>query len=81
MITGGVVAVINGDPRFTRDVDLVLEPQRDRVATLLAAFESDTFPLRSRARRPHRRPHQEDHLGPLLDWLFLVRLVVPTGES
>lgn len=25
MITGGVASVIYGDPRFTRDIDLVLE--------------------------------------------------------
>jgi hypothetical protein len=27
MITGGVASVIYGDPRFTRDIDLVLELQ------------------------------------------------------
>jgi hypothetical protein len=28
MITGGVAAVIYGDPRFTRDVDVVVELRR-----------------------------------------------------
>lgn len=29
MITGGVASVIYGDPRFTRDIDVVLSRARD----------------------------------------------------
>lgn len=31
MITGGVASVIYGDPRFTRDIDLVLELREGRA--------------------------------------------------
>lgn len=45
MITGGVAAVIYGDPRFTRDVDLVLELDAERASDLLAAFDPGEFYL------------------------------------
>lgn len=45
MITGGVAAVIYGDPRFTRDVDLVLELDADGTSDLLAAFDPADFYL------------------------------------
>ena len=45
MITGGVAAVIYGDPRFTRDVDLVLELDAAAVSDLLAAFDPGEFYL------------------------------------
>lgn len=45
MITGGVAAVIYGDPRFTRDVDLVLELDPDGSLDLLAAFDPGEFYL------------------------------------
>ena len=43
MVTGGVASVIYGDPRFTRDVDLVLDLDPDRVAGLHAAFPEADF--------------------------------------
>lgn len=45
MITGGVAVVIYGDPRFTRDVDLVLQLAPERSSALLGAFEGDAFYL------------------------------------
>lgn len=45
MITGGVAAVIYGDPRFTRDVDLVLELDTAGSSELLAAFDPEEFYL------------------------------------
>jgi hypothetical protein len=45
MITGGVAAVIYGDPRFTRDVDLVVELDAAAVSDLLAAFDRGEFYL------------------------------------
>jgi len=38
MITGGVAAVVYGDPRFTRDIDLVLDLDAGDVDRLLADF-------------------------------------------
>lgn len=43
MITGGVASVIYGDPRFTRDVDIVLALTAERVGELASAFPSDRF--------------------------------------
>jgi hypothetical protein len=38
MVTGGVAAVIYGDPRLTRDVDVVLELRGPAIARLAHAF-------------------------------------------
>jgi hypothetical protein len=43
MITGGVASVIYGDPRFTRDVDIVMELTRAEVPGLASAFDADAF--------------------------------------
>ncbi len=45
MVTGGVASVIYGDPRFTRDVDVVLELGQSQIPGLLAAFGTDEFYL------------------------------------
>ena len=45
MITGGVASVVYGDPRFTRDVDLVLELDAAGASSLLAAFDPRDFYL------------------------------------
>ncbi len=43
MVTGGVAAVIYGDPRFTRDVDVVLELSREEIPGLLSAFDPEDY--------------------------------------
>lgn len=43
MVTGGVASVIYGDPRFTRDVDVVLELSRGEIPALLSAFDPTAF--------------------------------------
>jgi hypothetical protein len=43
MITGGVASVIYGDPRFTRDVDVVMGLPPDGIAALLSAFEAAAY--------------------------------------
>ena len=43
VVTGGVAAVVYGDPRFTRDVDLVVELDPDGVGRLVDAFEGGEF--------------------------------------
>jgi hypothetical protein len=58
MITGGVASVIYDDPRFTRDIDLVLELREGDAGGLLDAFSPDDFyrppleVLREEIRRP-----------------------------
>lgn len=43
MITGGVATVIYGDPRFTRDVDIVLVLPHDDITALASAFDAAAF--------------------------------------
>ncbi len=43
MITGGVASVVYGDPRFTRDIDIVLELRGHQVGRLEAAFAGADF--------------------------------------
>lgn len=42
-VTGGVASVIYGDPRFTRDVDIVIALDEDDVARLRSAFDPADF--------------------------------------
>ena len=43
MITGGVASVVYGDPRFTRDVDVVLELHPGGVTRFLEGFAGAAF--------------------------------------
>ncbi len=43
MITGGVASVIYGDPRFTRDIDIVLELARSEIDSLSEVFPAAHF--------------------------------------
>jgi hypothetical protein len=43
MITGGVASVIYGDPRFTRDIDIVLELRHSNIPRLASVFEGGDF--------------------------------------
>lgn len=43
MITGGVASVVYGDPRFTRDVDLVVDLRPDGVTPFMETFGGEAF--------------------------------------
>ncbi len=48
MVTGGVASVIYGDPRFTRDIDIVLSltgPDIDRFSSLFSEHDFYVPPL------------------------------------
>lgn len=45
MVTGGVASVVYGDPRFTRDVDLVVEMGPESTDAFTSAFAGDDFYL------------------------------------
>ena len=42
-ITGGVAATVYGDPRTTRDLDLVIQLNRDNISQLVEALEAADF--------------------------------------
>ena len=43
MVTGSVVSAIHGEPRATRDLDLVIDPQAADLEALVAEFPTDRF--------------------------------------
>lgn len=43
MITGGVASVIYGDPRFTRDVDIVVQLRHAEIPALGSAYDQAAF--------------------------------------
>ena len=43
MITGAVASAIYGEPRFTRDIDIVLELRRSDVKTFSEAFPEEAY--------------------------------------
>jgi len=72
MITGGVASVIYGDPRFTRDIDIVLELPESGIDGLAQAFSSPDFylppveTLREEAFRPRHGHFNIIHRGTAL---------------
>jgi hypothetical protein len=60
MVTGAVAAVVYGEPRFTRDVDLVVGLRPDDAPRLTAAFPAARFyvpPLETIAEESNRPSH------------------------
>lgn len=43
MITGAVAAVIYGEPRFTRDLDLILDLRPGDADRVVSAFPAEAF--------------------------------------
>jgi len=43
MVTGSVAVMVYGEPRFTHDIDLVIELKRKDVPSLKAAFTEEEF--------------------------------------
>jgi len=58
MVTGGVASVVYGDPRFTRDIDIVLQLDETEVGKLGTAFGGGAFyvPPPEALRREAGRP-------------------------
>ena len=60
MVTGGVAAVIYGDPRFTRDIDIVLRLAPEDAERFADAFDPEAFyvpPLETLREEAARRRH------------------------
>lgn len=43
MVTGSVVSAIHGEPRATRDIDVVIDPEPGELEVFLEAFPLDRF--------------------------------------
>lgn len=43
LVTGGVATIVYGEPRFTRDVDLVVTTSPDDAVRIAAAWSADAF--------------------------------------
>lgn len=82
MITGAVAAAVYGEPRFTRDLDVVLSLRPGDAARLAAAFPSDAFyvppeeVIAEESRRPRRGHFNLIHHATALKVDFY-----PTGDD
>ena len=45
LVTGSMATILYGEPRFTNDIDIVVQLRQDRVADLAQAFPSSEFYL------------------------------------
>jgi hypothetical protein len=65
LIVGGYAAMHYSQPRFTKDLELWLEPSAENSARVMRAFETFGMPLIIRTDRHHRRetptPRQNRH--------------------
>jgi len=43
MVTGSMASAVHGQPRATRDIDLVIDPDVHTIEILVAAFEDERF--------------------------------------
>lgn len=43
MVVGSFASTVHGEPRTTRDLDLVIDPDRDQLEILLSAFDPEHF--------------------------------------
>lgn len=60
MVTGGLAAILYGEARFTRDVDVVLAPGRHDLARLHEALDAERFyvpPLEAMQEEAAREAH------------------------
>ena len=44
-VTGGLASIFYGEPRFTNDIDIVVDLPADKIAALCASFSSEEFYL------------------------------------
>jgi hypothetical protein len=53
MVVGSFASTVHGEPRTTRDLDLVIDPSRDQLDALLGSFDPEHFDVARDALR-HR---------------------------
>jgi predicted nucleotidyltransferase len=75
MVIGGQAVLLYGEPRMTRDIDVTLGVDIDRIDTVLAAFEASSFrPLpesvRSFVTETHVLPMEDASTRIRLDLIF-----------
>ncbi len=52
-VTGSMATIFFGEPRFTNDIDIVVDLPADKIAPLCAAFPSPDFYLSEETVRLH----------------------------
>ena len=65
LVTGSTATIFYGEPRFTNDIDVVVQLRERQVKQLLAAFPADEFYVSEEAaRRAHRTRGQFNVIHP-----------------
>lgn len=55
MITGSFASALHGEPRATRDIDVVIDPENGAIELLVAAFPRERFYVGDAAQAVRRR--------------------------
>ena len=78
-VTGSIAAMYFGEPRFTNDIDIVLDLPETRISVFCAEFSSDDFYLSEEtARRATKTGGQFNIIHPLSG--LKIDLMVPTDS-
>jgi len=59
-----MATIFDGEPRFTNDIDVVVELPARRVAELCAAFPAEEFHVRLEAAREAAQRHSQFNISP-----------------
>ena len=63
ILTGGIAATLHGRPRFTQDIDVVIDPTKAQLLQLLDALNPNFAVNHDAARDAHARHHRGRHRG------------------
>lgn len=79
MLTGSLALALYAEPRMTRDIDVVIECDEERAATLVALFQDDSYADVDAARTAARETGMFNviHLESLVKADFIVKPTTP----
>jgi hypothetical protein len=66
LVTGGVASIVYGEPRLTRDIDLVLALRPEDASRIVTAFSEDSYyvpPLEVQQAETARERHGHFNIG------------------
>ena len=79
LITGGIAATLHGRPRFTQDIDFVIDPTSEQLDRLVDALDPDFVVNRDDAREAYARHGEFTALHHVL--IFKVDFWFSTGDA